>query len=368
MKQSKETIMLTGVTIAPGGHCESSAIMNALRHEGYDVEECMVTGGGGALAFFFQEGTFPFLGGRNDDMKERFFAASKIEWHRGNADAKDLGWSVIEGLLKRGIPVIIRNDMRYMTYRYAGRRGPAYASFGGHYVALFGVDYDKGLAYVSDTEYPGLQTVTLDNLKRGRSSKTKTFPPRGEFYWAEKPTAGFRIDMESLARESVRTVVENYRATAEGASESAGKGRDRALVGLGGLERYPAALAKLETWSDKAFLLPAVLEYMASNIEDFGTGGASFRSLYRDFLTCATSEGRCPELAPLIPLIDRSIDSWHGLSGEFRTAAKRIKGMTATQRVEVYSRFAAIAGELHKNETAFYTELASIANAGGNDR
>ena len=367
MNKSKETIMLPGVTVVQGGHCESSAIMNALRYEGYDVEECMVTGGGGALAFFFQEGTFPFLGGRNDDMKERFFAAAKIEWHRGNPDEKDLGWAEIEGLLRRGVPVMIRNDMRYMTYRYRGKRGPGYASFGGHYVALFGVDYDKGLAYVSDTEYPGLQTVTLDNLKRARSSKTKSFPPRGEFYWAEKPATGFRIDMDALARESVKTVVGNYRATAKDATESAGKSGDRVLVGLEGLERYPAALAGLESWSDKAFLLPAVLEYMAGNIENHGTGGASFRTLYRSFLARATSEGRHPELAKLIPLIDRSIASWHELSGEFRVAATAIKGMKATQRVAVYARFAAIAEELYKNEKAFYTSLESIAKAEGNN-
>lgn len=351
------SIMLPNVAIIPGGHCESSAIANALRYEGYAIAECEVTGGGSALGFMFQKGTFPFLGARNDDMRERFFAAAGIAWHRGNADAADSGWAEIEGLLERGIPVILRNDMRFLAYRYGGRQGPRWASFGGHYVTLFGIDLTRGLAYVSDTEYPGLQTVTLADLDRARFSKTHTFPPHGEFYWAEPPQAGYSLDYGRLARSSIAGVIANYRARAPRSVE------EPPLIGLAGMERYPEAIANLESWSEKPYLLPAVLNYMAGNIEDFGTGGASFRTLYRAFLARAISAGEVTELEPLLAPLDGSIASWHALSADFRAASVEVKGLDRAGRSRVFTRLSHRAEALLKSEKAFYTALVTVAEA-----
>ncbi|HNY17052.1 MAG TPA: DUF4872 domain-containing protein [Treponemataceae bacterium] len=351
------SVMLPNVAIIPGGHCESSAIANALRYEGYAIAECEVTGGGSALGFMFQKGTFPFLGARNEDMRERFFAAAGIAWHRGNAEAADSGWAEIEGLLGRGVPVILRNDMRFLTYRYGGRHGPRWASFGGHYVTLFGIDLERGVAYVSDTEYPGLQTVTLADLERARFSKTQSFPPHGEFYWAEPPREGYALDYGRLARSSIAGVIANYRA------RGLGSGEGEPLIGLAGMERYPEALATLESWSGKPYLLPAVLNYMAGNIEDFGTGGASFRTLYRAFLARAISAGGVTELEPLLAPLDGSIASWHALSADFRAASAEVKGLDRAGRTRVFARLSQKAEALLKTEKAFYTTLVTVADA-----
>ncbi len=360
-----EVIALANVRVVPGGHCESSAIMNALNYEGYEISECEITGGGSALAFMFQKGPFPFLGGRNEDMRERFFAAANIVWHRGNADAADTGWAEIESLLSGGIPVIIRNDMRFLSYRYGGKHGPRWASFGGHYVTLFGIDATRSLAYVSDTEYSGLQTVSLADLQSARTSKTRMYPPHAEFYWAEKAPAGFSLDRGRLARASIAGVIGNYRAIVPRPAEGGGQSADgkALLVGLAGLEKYPAALASFESWAGKPFLFPAELEYMAGNIEDFGTGGASFRALYREYLARLVATGSFPELAPLLPFLDESIASWHALSADFRAASREIKGMDGSARTRLFTRLAERAEGLYRNEKAFYTALVAASRA-----
>jgi len=340
--------MLPDAVVVRGGHCESSAITNALRYEGYDATECMVTGGGGALSFTFIKGTFPFVGARNEDMKERFFRAAGIAWRDEIPEGPDAGWKAIDSALARKIPVVLRVDMRFLPYRYGGKYGPSYASFGAHYITLFSVDYENGLAYVSDTEFDGLQTVKLDDLQRARTSTTKNFPPRAEFYWAEpapvrKSEAGYALDAEALVRASFATVLENYESGA-----------------LAGLERYGSDIASLESYSRQKFLLPAVLEYMAGNIEDFGTGGASFRVLYRDFLMYASRSGSGEQarLAErLVPLIDDSIFSWHELARELRAASKKIKGMKDEERSAEFARIGKIADALYIREKAFYTEL-----------
>ncbi len=354
-----DAVMLPGVAVTPGGHCESSAIMNALKFSGYPVEEREITGGGGALAFMFARGAFPFLGGRNDDMKERFFEASGIAWHRGNAGAADAGWSEIVSLLERGIPVVLRNDMRFLAYRYGGKRGPAWSSFGGHYVTLFGVDFGKSLAYVSDTEYEGLQAVSLSEFHRARVSRTRVFPPRAEFFWVERAPAGFELDRARLARSSIKEVLANYRAVPDATDPGAG-----ALVGLAGMERYPDALRDLGSWGVKPFLLAPVLEYMAGNIEDFGTGGASFRRLYRDFLVGEVASGE-NGLAPLVPLVEDSIAAWHALSAEFRAAALAVKGKNSAARALAMERVAARAEDLLRSEKTFYTGLEAVGRSMG---
>jgi hypothetical protein len=318
--------------------------MNALRYEGYDVSEGMIIGGGGTPSFIFIKGTFPFIGARCDTMRERFFAAANIDFHGAIPDGKDTGWADIQSILARGIPVVLWVDMRFLPYRYGGKYGSKYLSFGGHYVTLFGLDPSSGLAYVSDTEYKELQTIKIADLHRARISNTKTFPPRGEYYWAEPSSrmgAERTLDADSLVRASFSAVIENYETQA-----------------LNELSRYGEELTRIESYSRQRFLLPAVFSYMAGNIEEHGTGGASFRILYRDFLSYAVERSSfSTEVSALIPYLDECIASWHELSSEFRHLSSAIKGMDSKARSAQYERLAKIAQRLYERENAFYWAL-----------
>lgn len=326
--------------VIPGGHCESSALLNALVFLGYPVNEEMIAGGGGALSFTFIPGTFPFIGARNVDMREVFFAGSGIGWNGGTAP----DWDAIYSLLETGHPVSLRVDMRFLPYRYGGKYGPRHMSFGGHWITLFAVDARREVAYVSDTEYPDLRELSLKDLHRARTSDTKIFPPNAEYCWSELAPAGIAIDWDKLANNSIRTVVRNYESFA-----------------LEGLSRYGDELASLEKRGAKSYLLPAIFAYMAGNIEDYGTGGASFRVLYRGFLAQAAEKSRVPGIGEALPKIDACIESWHALSREFLSLSGRLRGMKADERAEEYERLKEKADALHAREKALYTELAGIA-------
>ena len=338
------TVLLAGVSPVPGGHCESSAMLNALRYEGYDVTESMITGGGGALEFSLAKGMFPFIGARNLDMRERFFAAAGIEWHKVIPTGRDAGWAEIDGLLRKGIPVVLRVDMRYLPYLYGGKYGSAHMAFGWHMITLFGVDYDKGLAYVSDTANIGLQTLRLRDLAKARTSTTRNLPPHAEYYWADPAgvpySAARKLDADSLASSSFDAVLVNYE---KGALEN--------------LSLFGTDLRSLERDGAKIFLLPAILEYMAGTIEDYGTGGASFRLLYRGFLDYASKESSFRGSVELLPLIDDSITHWHRLAAAFRDSAKLIKGMNEASRAVEYEKLGKIADALYESEKRFYTAL-----------
>ena len=335
-----------------GEHCESSAILNALVYLGYTVSEHEITGGGGALSFLFMKDTFPFIAARNMDLKERFFEAAGLSWTMVTPDGRDAGWSTIIDILDRGFPVVLRVDMRFLPYRYGGKTGPRYMSFGAHYITLFAVNHETGIALVTDTEFSGLQTIALSDLHRARTSTTKNFPPHGEFYWigdSPKPGDGkSRLDSESLIRASLATVIENYETGA-----------------LENLSRFPEDLATFEDWSGKTFLHPAILSYMATNIEDNGTGGASFRELYRKFLeniVRSTSFGK--KIEPLIPLCENAVNEWHRLSDTCRELSGRIKGMSAQERSVAFSSLAEIARGIYDQEKALYRGMKSLVEKG----
>ncbi len=354
---SAGTVLLPDAKVIPGGHCESSAMLNALAYQGYEVNESLIAGGGAALSFAFEKGSFPWLSARNGDMRELFFEASGIPWHKVVPADASFGWKEIYALLKEGTPVVLRLDMRYLPYRYNGRYGSANQSFGWHMITLFGIDAEKETALVSDTEYRSMQTIALKDLHKARSSDTKMYPPKGEFYWADKKKAGYALDWKVLVSSSLKNVVANYEWRDDGKN-------DKRIAGIAGMKEWGGVLADIESYSNKKFLLPYVFEFMAGNIEDFGTGGASFRILYRDFLVQAALHTSSAKLAAVIPLLDDAIVSWHGLSSEFREAGKTVGRLSESERKALYGKIQKTADELWEKENKFYNALKIVYTEG----
>ena len=131
--------------ITTGRHCESSAMLNALLAAGYDFVEAEIIGYGAAPSFVYVPGKFPFIGGRSSDMREVFFATTGISWQSRKPGSRSDAWKEVYATLGRGLPVMLRVDMRYLPYRYNGKYGPAYMSFGWHLITLFKVDLEAGL-------------------------------------------------------------------------------------------------------------------------------------------------------------------------------------------------------------------------------
>ncbi len=338
LERSTAAAHLIGVIperVLTGGHCESAALINALIPQGYGVSEAAVIGAGSAPSFIFIPGTFPFIGGRREEMKERFFEVLGIAWHR----ERSLDWETIYRLLDRGVPVALRVDMRFLPYRYGGKNGPSYMSFGGHWITLFAVDAAHQLAYVSDREYAVAQELSLESLQRARTSSTKNLPPLAEYCWVERAEEGFSIDWTRVYEASVRGVMENYE---DGALER--------------LSAFGEDLRRIEDRGLSSFLTPSVLAYLHGNIEDHGTGGASFRVLYRAFLDECLANG-----VPVDPSVRMSLDaciaSWHDLATYLKDVSGRLKGMDRESRSREFLAIKTRADELYKREKAFYTVL-----------
>jgi len=297
--------------IERGQHCESSAMRNALAACGYEFSEEHIIGYGAAPGFMYQKGSFPFIGGRNTGMREAFFSVTGVPWGvRVPATGEDV-WGGVHELLGRGVPVMLRVDMRYLPYRYGGRTGPAHMSFGWHWITLFRIEGDR--AWVSDTEYEGLQELAIRDLDRARRSTTKAWPPKAEYAWVEPRRADWGLDRRAAT------------ITALAAFADAATAPDGWLKPL---DAFPRDVAKLGEYVPTYLLKPA-LSYMAASIERNGTGGAAFRRLYLGWLEAERSVASDPELVAaldeLIPAVRAAAEAWSALATAFDEASAAAK-------------------------------------------
>jgi len=307
-------------SITTGRHCESSAMLNALLAAGYGFTEAEIIGYGAAPSFVYEAGKFPFIGGRSSDMREVFFATTGIKWQSRKPGPRGDMWKEVYEVLGRGLPVMLRVDMRYLPYRYNGKFGPAYMSFGWHWITLFRVDREAGLAYVTDTEYEGLQFIRLRDLEKARSSTTKNWPPAREFAWVERAATPWKADRDAMARRSIRVAAGNLQ----------GSDFESMSAGLPELERLPSRLAGLDH-EVPFFLLSPALAYMSNSIERNGTGGAAFRTLYAEWLELEASRLSDPALAAGVSAAAvaarKAEAAWHVLASRFLDASISVKAM-----------------------------------------
>jgi hypothetical protein len=347
--KAEELVMLPAVNPISGGHCESSAMLNALNYQGYSFTEAQIVGGGGALGFMYQRGDFPFLGTRSFDMQEEFLRNADLRGQEKAGESAIDSWLGVIKLLKRGIPVVLRVDMRYLPYLYGGKYGPDYMSFGWHMITIFGIDFKKEIAYVTDTANAGLQSIKLADLENARASRTKVFPPNREYFWFDNKPEGYAPDWKKMTVASLKKIVEN--ADWKPGSEA------EAALGLGGLEglkSFSGELTEMDSWIKSPFMLPAVFDFLYGCIETNGTGGAGFRIFYRDFLLDMSNRTGDISLTQASELLNVSIRSWHDLAVEFKKISKTVGRMKSKEERRVaYSIAADKAQKLYEAEKAF---------------
>jgi hypothetical protein len=356
--EGKKVIILKDVKVISGGHCESSAINNALNYLGYDLNEALVVGGGGALGFTFQKGDFPFLGGRSLNMREVFFSGADIKWHLEKPEQSDPLWNTIITVLEKGIPVVLRVDMRFLPYLYGGQYGPPYASFGWHMITLFGLDFKTGMAWVSDTALPGLQKVKISDLEKARCSETKIFPPKREYFWVEKKPLNYKTDWNELTINGLKWVITNMEM-----EKSPAESGMEANLGLEGIKKLGSELVNIEQIIKNKYMLPMVFHFLYGCIETNGTGGAAFRILFRDFLKQAAEKLNNSKIKQVIPHLEASIEAWHELASGFKEISQKIAHIQKKEeRLNLYHDLAKRADNLYKKEKTFYQLLKAAVS------
>ena len=285
-----EAFVVDGYTHHPGLHCESTAARNVFMHAGIDLSEEMLFGLGEGLGFiyWFMKGKkvampFPFVGYRGGKVVELISRASKrlgITCRAVETKSADKAYESVKRLLASGQPVCLYVDMVYLPYM----RLPEEAHFGGHSIALYGLDEDADAAHVSDTlDEP--QTISLEALRTARSSTHQPFPPKNrhlEFTFPKSPPA--MKDVVLGAIEANATAMANPPIS---------------NLGLKGILRFAAEIKKWPRMLSPENLLSGLVNAFVY-IEVGGTGGGAFRPMYARFLKEAhdlTGESRLLEAA-----------------------------------------------------------------------
>lgn len=273
----------------PGVHCETSTLRNMLHHAGADISEPMLFGLGRGIDVQYWDGpepgrTAPMLTGRIGpaELSRNACAALGAELRESRAPDGEAARAEAVKLLEAGHVVGVSVDIFHLDY-FSSR-----SHFSAHCIAVYGLD--GSLAHVVDTgQQGGAQTLPEESLRRARASDEGFLPsPHWQMYVERLPDR-LLADTDAVLREQIWPAV---RDTAGRMSRDHGLRR-----GLGALRTLAAEIAEWgETLADARESVPGVGRFWRFA----GTGGANFRTLYRDFLHEARQRTGDAALDPLV--------------------------------------------------------------------
>lgn len=259
---------------------------------GFPMSEAMAFGLDATMGFgffdttskvsFIPESDVPFfLGGKQGTIEPNSLACRLlgITMRKQSFTITEKAWEESKILINQNIPLILRIDLGYLPYF----REEGDIHFGGHAITLAGYDEENGIAFVGDSEFEGFQEISIEQLKKGRSSEygPKFMRPNNtQFSMKRRPdgkhpplAAGVKVAIQKVANNMLRPSVSNN--------------------GIQGLKLFASSIPlwdkKLNGESkdpmgksiSRARLM---FELLHGYIETWGTGGASFRNLYKQFL------------------------------------------------------------------------------------
>ncbi|MFX1386584.1 MAG: BtrH N-terminal domain-containing protein [Promethearchaeota archaeon] len=331
-----------------GYHCESSSLRDLFEYYGFPMSEAMAFGLDATMGFGFFDTTAQtsfipesdilfFLGGKQGTIEPNSLACRLlgITLRKQSFTNADKAWEESKELLNQNIPLLLRVDIAYMPYEGFNEEFDE-THFGGHAVTIGGYDEERGVAYIGDTEFEGFQEVPIDILKTARSS---TYGPKfmhpnnTQFSMKPRPdgkhpplAAGIKLAIQQVVNNMLRPSM-NYN-------------------GIQGLKQFAYSIP---TWEDKLnksitnskgneiSLARLMFELTHGYIETWGTGGGSFRNLYKTFLEellihpklkvgpKAWNLDEFKILDDCIPIIYESANNWTLIAETLKNAAKEYK-------------------------------------------
>jgi len=274
-----------------GVHCESSALRDIFEFYGFRFSESMIFGLGSGLGFVYWHSkrgdkvllpTFPFVGGRARDLYKNLCSNLGVSVKVNKTSSKKRAYEALKDLISRDIPVMIHVDMPQL--KYLGL--PEQAHFGAHTVVVAGLDEDKGIAYIADTSFEGLQTATLMELEEARSSTFKPFPPENRWLAFEFPSKMTPIE-DAIKNAINKTTWSMLYPPIKN-------------LGVKGISHFANEIVEWpKLFPPENELFRQFYEVSYVMMEEDGTGGGLFRYLYSRFLKEAGKLLNNKELADL---------------------------------------------------------------------
>ncbi|MFX1340501.1 MAG: BtrH N-terminal domain-containing protein [Promethearchaeota archaeon] len=331
-----------------GHHCESSSMRDLFKYYGYSMSEPMAFGLDATMGFgfydtsgqtsFMPESDIPFfLGGKQGTIEPNSLACRLlgITLRKQSFTSADKAWEESKSMIDQDIPLLLRVDIAYMPYEGFDENIDV-AHFGGHAVVLGGYDDEKGLAFIGDTEFEGFQEVPIDILKNARSSTYGPkfmHPANVQFSMTRRPN-GKHPPLAAGVKLAIQKVVSNMLRPSMNTN------------GIQGLKQFAYSLFKWEEKLNKTItnskgkeisLARLMFELTHGYIETWGTGGGSFRKLYKNFLEellvhpelkdgpRAWSSIEFSILEESIPLISKSAQNWTRIAETLKNAGDEYK-------------------------------------------
>ncbi|MBD3253476.1 MAG: DUF4872 domain-containing protein [Candidatus Lokiarchaeota archaeon] len=274
-----------------GKHCESSSLRDMFEYYGYPMSEEMVFGLDATFGFgFFDksnqftdivEDNIPFfLGGKQNIISPDSLACRilGVSLRKQSFTSTDKAWEESKILIDNNVPLLVQCDLKYLNYFDFENE----IHFGGHFVALGGYDEERSVAFVADTEFEGLQEISIERLKIARSSEHGPpflRPKNIQYSMSVKEkhpplSAGIKLAIQQVCTNMLRASLSNN--------------------GIQGLKMFANSISDWKEDLEGIIISPyngkdvnlaqLMFELTYGYIEEWGTGGSCFRKLYLDFL------------------------------------------------------------------------------------
>jgi len=328
-----------------GHHCESSSMRDLFEYYGFPMSEAMAFGLDGTLGFgffdttnsvsFIPESNIPFfLGGKQGTIEPNSLACRLlgITLRKQSFTSADNAWDESKKLIDQDIPLILEVDLGYLPYF----EGEGEIHFGGHAITLAGYDEGNRIAYVGDTEFDGFQKVTIEQLKKCRSSEygPKFMRPNNTQFSMKRRPDGKHPPLAAAVKVAIQKVVNNML---------------RPSVNNNGVQGLKLFASSISQWEEKLkgeakdpegkiiSRSRLMFELLFGYIETWGTGGASFRNLYKEYLEELLTHPDLKEgpkawiadefkiLGDCIPIITDSAKCWTLFAETLNNAANQHK-------------------------------------------
>jgi len=302
--------LVAGFIHRAGVHCESSALRDVFEFHGFKFSEPMIFGLGCGLGFVYWHSkrgdkvlmpSYPFVGGRARDLYKNLCSNLGVSVKVSKTSSKTRAYEALRNLISKDVPVMITVDMPQL--KYLGL--PEQAHFGGHAVVVAGLNEEKGVAYIADTMFEGLQTATLKELEEARSSTFKPFPPENKWATFEFPTklTPIEVAIKNAVNQTAMSML--YPPIKN--------------LGVKGINHFASEIVKWpKLFPPENALSRQLYEVSYVMMEEDGTGGGLFRYLYSRFLKEA---GGLLNNKELVDLSQR----YHQVGQKWTTIAKLIR-------------------------------------------
>ncbi len=317
-----------------GFHCATTALRLLLKHFGVDLSEPMCLGLGMGLNFFYGEGeefnpTRCFMP-RSGVLEEDFFRILRIKAPMKRHDNAEQSWPGIKALVEKQHPVLVQVDIEGLPY-YNTR-----THFAGHKILVAGFDPETEDVFISDSEFPDLQVVTLDQIQRAR------------FF----PDMPWDLSYQWWDLSAVKVIAPLEEAAPRALTECAGRivKDETGLFGIPAMRRMAGAMpawSQAEDWQWCA-------RFGYQIIEKRGTGGGAFRTKYAEFLKEAESYDPRIEKLKLTRRMTEIAAGWTAL-------AEMLMQISDLQQPSGFDEAAKIFGKIADEEESFFSDVIKSA-------